>query len=89
MTYMLSLFSIFMSVSASLHSVHFEKSECILSDVSETLHQTPTLQNMDSQQRQMIQDRLHHASREVERLQQPTHLRHATEKKVAVFVFNY
>lgn len=58
----------------------------ILSDISESLDQTKTVLNTERQQRQQIQDQLHHANKEMERLRQElTHVRRTTEKKVIGF----
>ncbi|XP_041824608.1 median body protein-like isoform X2 [Melanotaenia boesemani] len=63
--------------------IQLQTSECILNNISKTLDQTRTSQNTDRQQRQKIQEQLHNASKEVERLQQEqTHIRHFTEKKL-------
>ncbi|XP_029935827.1 centrosome-associated protein CEP250-like [Myripristis murdjan] len=57
-----------------------QTSECMVSDISETLDQVKTHQ---SQERQQIQEQLHHANQEVQRLQQElTHVRRAAEKKI-------
>lgn len=58
----------------------------MLSDISETLDQTKTSLNAERQQRQQIQDQLHHANKEMEHLQQELmHVRHSSEKKVIGF----
>ncbi|XP_045921525.1 putative uncharacterized protein MYH16 [Micropterus dolomieu] len=60
-----------------------QTSECMLSDTSETLDQTRTSLSTERQQRQQIQDQLHHANKEMERLQlELTHARCTTEKKI-------
>lgn len=62
-------------------------SECTLTDISESLDQTNTILNTERQQRQQIQEQLHNANKETERLQQElTHMRHTTEKKVIGFL---
>ncbi|XP_037613174.1 trichohyalin-like [Sebastes umbrosus] len=67
---------------ASLQS-KLQTTECMLSDISETLDQTKTSLDTERQQRQLIQDQLHHANKEMEHLQQElTHVCHATEKKI-------
>lgn len=58
----------------------------MLSDISEILDQTKASLSTERQQRQQIQDQLHHADKEMERLQQElTHVRRTTEKKVISF----
>ncbi|XP_038582075.1 trichohyalin-like isoform X2 [Micropterus salmoides] len=60
-----------------------QTSECMLSDTSENLDQTRTSLSTERQQRQQIQDQLHHANKEMERLQlELTHARCTTEKKI-------
>lgn len=60
--------------------------KAILSDISESLDHTKTALNTERQQRQQIQDQLHHANKEMERLRQElTHVRRTTEKKVIGF----
>ncbi|KAL7374313.1 hypothetical protein ABVT39_026272 [Epinephelus coioides] len=67
---------------ASLQS-KLQTSERMLSDISETLDQTKTSLDAERQQRQQIQDQLHHANKKMEHLQQElTHVRHTAEKKV-------
>uniref|UniRef100_UPI003AAB46B8 uncharacterized protein n=1 Tax=Centroberyx gerrardi TaxID=166262 RepID=UPI003AAB46B8 len=67
---------------AALQS-NLQTSECMVSDISETLDQVKTSLNQERQQRQQIQDQLHHSNQEVERLQQDlTHVRRAAEKKI-------
>ncbi|XP_030254677.1 golgin subfamily A member 6-like protein 22 isoform X2 [Sparus aurata] len=67
---------------ASLQS-KLQMSECTLTDISESLDQTNTILNTERQQRQQIQEQLHNANKETERLQQElTHMRHTTEKKI-------
>ncbi|XP_029385530.1 flagellar attachment zone protein 1-like [Echeneis naucrates] len=61
----------------------FEMSECMLSDITESLGQTKSILNAERQQKQQIQDHLRHGNKEVERLQQGlTHARRTTEKKL-------
>lgn len=58
----------------------------MLNEIRETLDQTRTSLNTDRQQRQEVQDQLHKASKEVERLQlELTHVHRTTEKKVIGF----
>ncbi|XP_068438028.1 trichohyalin-like isoform X2 [Clinocottus analis] len=67
---------------ASLKS-NFQTSECLLNDISKTLDRTKTSLDTERQQRQQIQDQLHHANKELEHLQQELiHVRHATEKQI-------
>ncbi|KAI3355180.1 hypothetical protein L3Q82_018038, partial [Scortum barcoo] len=67
---------------ASLQS-KLQTSECMLSDISETLDQTKDSLSTERQQRQQIQDQLHHAHKEMERLQQKLiHVHRTTEKKI-------
>ncbi|XP_051266126.1 trichohyalin-like isoform X2 [Dicentrarchus labrax] len=67
---------------ASLQS-KLQTSECMLSDISESLDQAKIALNAERQQRQQIQDQLHHANKEMERLRQElTHVRHTSEKKI-------
>lgn len=64
-----------------------QTSERMLSDISETLDQTKTSLDAERQQRQQIQDQLHHANKKMEHLQQEiTHVRHTAEKKVIGFL---
>ncbi|XP_035512531.1 nuclear mitotic apparatus protein 1-like [Morone saxatilis] len=56
-----------------------QTSECMLSDISESLDEAKIALNAERQQRQQIQDQLHHANKEMERL---THVRHTSEKKI-------
>ncbi|XP_030254678.1 trichohyalin-like isoform X3 [Sparus aurata] len=68
---------------AALLSSELQMSECTLTDISESLDQTNTILNTERQQRQQIQEQLHNANKETERLQQElTHMRHTTEKKI-------
>lgn len=61
--------------------------DCMLKDTTESLEQTKAALDIERQQRQQIQDQLHHANKEMERLQQGvTHVRHAAEKKVIGFL---
>uniref|UniRef100_A0AAQ5WWK2 Uncharacterized protein n=1 Tax=Amphiprion ocellaris TaxID=80972 RepID=A0AAQ5WWK2_AMPOC len=60
-----------------------QTSECMLSDISETLDQTRISLNTDRQQKDKIQNELHHAGEEVERLQlELTDARITTEKQI-------
>ncbi len=60
----------------------------MLSEISTSLDRANTTLNTERQQRQQIQDQLHHAHREMERLQQEvTHVRLTAEKKVICFFF--
>lgn len=61
-------------------------SECVLNDVSESLERTKTVLSTERQEGQQIQDQLHHANKETERLQRElTRVRRTTEKKVIGF----
>ncbi|XP_075936871.1 uncharacterized protein LOC142937701 [Anarhichas minor] len=67
---------------ASLQS-KLQTSECLLNDIRKTLDQTKTSRATERQQRQQIQDQLHHANEEMEHLQQELiHVRPTTEKKI-------
>ncbi|XP_028289332.1 golgin subfamily A member 6-like protein 22 [Parambassis ranga] len=69
-------------VVATLQS-ELQISESMLNEIRETLDQTRTSLNTDRQQRQEVQDQLHKASKEVERLQlELTHVHRTTEKKI-------
>lgn len=58
----------------------------MLSYISETLDQTKSSLKAERQQKQQIQDQLHHNNKEVERLQKEmTQVHHTTEKKVIGF----
>lgn len=71
------------SSSQSLLIPQLQTSQCILSDIGESLDQTKSNLNTERQQRQQIEDQLHHANREMEHLQQElTHTRRTTQKKV-------
>ncbi|XP_065805163.1 trichohyalin-like [Labrus bergylta] len=66
---------------ASLQSKS-QAGERMLRDISDTLDQTKTGLQTERQQKQQIQDQLHHANREMECLQQELkHVRFTTEKK--------
>ncbi|KAM6971594.1 uncharacterized protein LKV04_017158 [Tautogolabrus adspersus] len=66
---------------ASLQSKS-QAGERMLRDISDTLDQTRTSLQTERQQKQQIQDQLHHANREMECLQQELkHVRFTTEKK--------
>lgn len=59
----------------------------MLKDTTESLEQTKSALDIERQQRQQIQDQLHHANKEMERLQREvTHVRRAAEKKVIGFL---
>ncbi|XP_071341553.1 early endosome antigen 1-like isoform X2 [Trachinotus anak] len=69
----------------SLTSVQskLQTSECMLSDITETLDHTKSSLNRERQQKQQIQDQLHHGNKEVARLQRElTHAHRTTEKKM-------
>ncbi|XP_031706146.1 trichohyalin-like [Anarrhichthys ocellatus] len=60
-----------------------QTSECLLNDIRKTLDQTKISLDTERQQRQQIQDQLHHANEEMEHLQQELiHVRHTTDKKI-------
>ncbi|XP_032360070.1 trichohyalin [Etheostoma spectabile] len=69
--------------SRALLQSKLQTSECMLSDISETLNQTKTSLDVEREQRQQIQDQLNHANKEMEHLQQEiAHVRHTTQKKI-------
>ncbi|XP_040922251.1 golgin subfamily A member 6-like protein 22 [Toxotes jaculatrix] len=60
-----------------------QMSELMLRDLSETLDQTKSGLATEGEQKQQIQDQLHHCNKEVERLQQElSHVHRAAEKKM-------
>lgn len=63
-----------------------QMSSCMLSKISETLHQTKPALDTETQQRHQIQDQLCHANTEMENLQQELIYVHRTpEKKVICY----
>ncbi|KAM4606578.1 uncharacterized protein ACJ7VT_016754 [Polymixia lowei] len=60
-----------------------QTSDCMVRDISQTLDQVKSSLNQEIEQRKQIQDQLHHANQEVERLQvELTQVRRAAEKKI-------
>lgn len=58
----------------------------MLSDLRDSLDQTKTVLNTERQQTQQIQDQLHHANKEMERLRQEmARVRRSSERKVIGF----
>lgn len=75
-------------LSVYLPTSQLQKSECMLSRISEALDQTKSSLKKERQETRQIQDQLHHSNTEVERLQKElTLVHHTTEKKVIGFVF--